>query len=204
MTPSIPTTSTTDLSRRNLFRLGAVGTAAVATTAVVAAPAKADPVWSEEFMTRIETHQGFDLHNMTPTQVDNAKFIIAIGKAHGVDALGIQMAIATSIVEAWLYNYGPEVDHDSGGMFQQRPATGWGTYDQVRNKKLATEAFLGFAPHTNNLGLMQVRPDYHNRPFSDACQAVQVSAHPERYGQQEGAARQIWDWWNAEVAPFQL
>lgn len=194
----------TALTRRGLLLAGTLGAAAAVGTTTLATTARAEDAWTEEFMTRIETVEGFDVNAMTEWQIENARFIIAVGKAHRVDPRGIQMALATSIVEAWLYNYGPEVDHDSGGLFQQRPATGWGTYDQVRHKKLATEAFLGFAPHTQNLGLMQIAPNYHDRPFGDACQAVQGSAHPERYGAQEGAAVKIWDTFHEGVAPLPL
>lgn len=192
------------LTRRSLLLAGSLGAAAVAGSTAFAATARADGGWTEEFMTRIETREGFDVHAMTDWQVENARFIIAVGKAHGVGPRGIRMAISTAIVEAWLYNYGPEVDHDSGGLFQQRPAMGWGTYEQVRHKRLAVEAFLGVGDHTPNPGLLQLNPPYSERAFGEACQAVQRSAYPERYGQHEADAQLIWDRYAADVEPLDL
>src|SRR5699024_1847147 len=75
-------------------------------------------------------------------QVENAKFIIAVVKGHELGEEVAVVALITAIVEAWLYNYEPAVDADSGGLFQQRQSMGWGTYDEVGHKKLAADAFL--------------------------------------------------------------
>src|SRR5699024_3245696 len=70
--------SPVSLSRRHLFLAGALGVTALAGLGT-AAPAKAaDPVWTEEFMTRPETRRGFDVEAMDPWQIDNARFIIAV------------------------------------------------------------------------------------------------------------------------------
>ena len=62
--------------------------------------------------------------------------------------------------ECWLYNRYYVSDHDSSGMFQQRPSQGWGSYPQVRDKYLSARAFFGVATHTRNPGLVQVRRRY--------------------------------------------
>lgn len=194
------------LSRRGILRVGALGAAALGTTAVastaLSAPARAEDTWPEEFQTRIENYEGFDLNAMTDIQVANARFIIAVAAGHGISAYGTQIALATSIVEAWLNNYGPEVDHDSGGLFQQRPSMGWGTYDQVRHKKLAIDGFFGVGAHSSNPGLLDLVPDYKTRDFSEAAQAVQRSAYPERYGEMRYAAEEIWNRYAHDVKPY--
>ncbi|MDN5822355.1 MAG: hypothetical protein L0H39_12815, partial [Brachybacterium sp.] len=186
-------------SRRRLLTTGTLGLAAAATLGAVA-PASAAVLgsgdldtegsaqqWTEEFLTRPETREGFVLDAMDEWQLDNAKFIIAVVKGHELgEDVGV-VALITAIVEAWLYNYEPAVDADSGGLFQQRPSMGWGTYDEVRHKKLALDAFLGLGEHSQAPGLLQVVPDIASWEPGAAAQSVQASAHPERYSEQVGA-----------------
>ena len=189
------------LSRRHLFLAGALGVTALAGLGT-AAPAKAaDPVWTEEFMTRPETRRGFDVEAMDPWQIDNARFIIAVCASHGVGPEGTKIALITAIVESWLYNFEPAVDHDSGGLFQQRPAMGWGTYDEVRHKRRAIEAFLGVGAHSAPPGLTQLVPHYREWEPGAAAQAVQISAHPDRYSQQLPAADLLWERYAHDVPP---
>lgn len=186
------------ITRRGLIIGGTVGAASL----LSAAPALADDVWTEEFMTRLENTEGFDLNAMTPAQEENARFIIAVAAGHGISSFGTKIALATAITEAWLHNYGPQVDHTSGGLFQQQTATGWGTYDQVRHKKLAIDAFFGLAEHTSNPGLLDLVPDYKTRSLGDAAQSVQRSAYPDRYEQHAAEAEALWDRYAADVKPF--
>ncbi|PWH05246.1 hypothetical protein DEO23_14315 [Brachybacterium endophyticum] len=190
------------LSRRHLLLAGTIGLTALATTAPAMAEGTGSDVWSEEFMTRPETREGFAVDSMDDWQVQNARFIIAVCKGHGITAHGTQIALATAIVESWLYNYQPEVDLDSGGLFQQRPSAGWGTVADVRHKKRAVDAFLGFGPHATAPGLITVAPDYENWDLGTAAQAVQVSDHPERYNEQAGAAAILWGRYADSVDPF--
>ncbi|GAA4525700.1 hypothetical protein GCM10023160_19090 [Brachybacterium paraconglomeratum] len=198
-------------SRRSLISAGAVGVASAAAFGVLA-PASADEVgvepstsaeeWTEEFFTRAETREGFVVDAMDDWQLANAKFIIAAVKGHGLGEEVAVIALITAIVESWLYNYEPAVDADSGGLFQQRPSMGWGTYDQVRHKQHALNAFLGLAEDTDAPGLLQVIPDVTYWESGTAAQTVQSSAHPERYAEQVAAARQIWERCAADVEPF--
>lgn len=116
-------------------------------------------------------------------QIANAKAIIAVGRERGVPERGIAIALATAMVESWLRNldYGT---YDSLGLFQQRPSTGWGTEDQVRDPRRSAAAFFG-GPHdpngTDTRGLLDL-PGWRDMGFGEAAQAVQVSAHPDRYG----------------------
>src|SRR5699024_153394 len=133
---------------------------------------------------------------------ENAKSPPQVIKGHDLGEDVAVIALGTAIVEGWLYNYEPDVDADSGGLFQQRPSMGWGTYDQVRHKKHALDAFLGLGEHSSAPGLLQVVPDVASWEPGAAAQAVQASAHPERYAEQVGAAREIWDRFADDVEPY--
>ena len=189
----MPATSTAAVSRRRLLLAGAVGATALAGLGTLAPAARADEVWTEEFMTRAETREGFLLDAMDDWQVENATFVIAVVKGHELGEEAAVIALATAIVESWLRNYEPAVDLDSGGLFQQRPSMGWGSYDDVRHKKRAIDAFLGLGEHSEAPGLLQAVPDYENWEPGAAAQVVQASAHPERYAEQIGAARTLWE-----------
>lgn len=201
---SPPARTGSPVSRRGLFLAGALGLAATAAFGPLA-PASAadgDQDWSEEFFTRPETREGFLLDAMDDWQIDNAKFIIAAVKGHDLgETVGV-IALSTAIVESWLYNYEPAVDHDSGGLFQQRPSMGWGTYDEVRHKKKAIDAFLGLGAHASPPGLLQLAPDYREWEPGAAAQAVQISAHPGRYSEQLPAAQILWDRYAHDVSPY--
>ncbi|MDL5349992.1 LysM peptidoglycan-binding domain-containing protein [Microbacterium sp. zg-YB36] len=122
-------------------------------------------------------------------QADNARTIIRIGRELGISDRGIAIALATGMVESWLRNldWG---DRDSLGVFQQRPSQGWGTAEQVRDLDRATRVFFGGAGDPNgdaSRGLRDIA-GWESLGFSDAAQAVQVSAYPERYGEWEDEA----------------
>ncbi|SDQ18986.1 LysM peptidoglycan-binding domain-containing protein [Microbacterium sp. cf332] len=122
-------------------------------------------------------------------QVANARLIIQVGRERGVPDRGIAVALATAMVESWIRNldWG---DRDSLGLFQQRPSTGWGTPEQVRDPARSIATFFGGTADPNGTatrGLLDV-PGWEALPFTDAAQAVQISAYPERYGAWEGEA----------------
>jgi LysM repeat protein len=116
-------------------------------------------------------------------QIASVKTIIAVGRKRGVPDKGIAIALATAMVESWLRNldYGT---HDSLGLFQQRPSTGWGTPSQVRDPRRSAAAFFGGQSDPNGSatrGLLDI-PDWRDMDFGAAAQAVQISAYPHRYG----------------------
>ncbi|MFC7456433.1 hypothetical protein ACFQS2_04415 [Brachybacterium sp. GCM10030267] len=190
------------LSRRGLFAAGTVGLASL-TSLAVAAPASAQgETWTEAFMTREETREGFEIGAMDQWQVENAQFIIAVCKGHGLEEAVTTVTLITAIVESWLYNYEPAVDLDSGGLFQQRPSMGWGSAADVRHKKKAIDAFLGLGEISSAPGLLQAVPDVASWEPGQAAQTVQASAHPERYAEQVTSARTIMDRYSRKVAPF--
>lgn len=209
MASATPARHRTPFSRRDLLVTGTLALAASATlgavapaSAVVSAEGEVPGEWTEEFLTRPETREGFVLEAMDDWQLENAKFIIAVVKGHELGEEVAVVTLITAIVEAWLYNYEPAVDADSGGLFQQRPSMGWGSYDEVRHKKHAVDAFLGLGENSQAPGLMQVVPDVASWDPGAAAQAVQASAHPERYAEQVLAAREIWARFAEDVAPY--
>ncbi|TFV82500.1 LysM domain-containing protein [Microbacterium sp. dk485] len=122
-------------------------------------------------------------------QIANAQLIIAIGRELGVSERGIAIALGTAMQESWLRNldWG---DRDSLGLFQQRPSTGWGTAEEIRDPARSTRAFFGGAADPNGTltrGLLDI-PGWEGMSYTDAAQAVQISAFPERYAQWEQPA----------------
>ena len=124
-------------------------------------------------------------------QITTAALIIRIGRELGVSDRGIAIALATGMVESGLRNldWG---DRDSLGIFQQRPSTGWGTPAQVQDADRSTRVFYGGQHDPNGTvtrGLLDI-PGWEQMAFTDAAQAVQISAYPNRYGQWETQAYQ--------------
>src|SRR5205814_7932675 len=76
--------------------------------------------------------------SLGPEQTHNAAIIIAVGQQMKVPPRGWVIAIATAMQESTLHNYGnlgSHNDHDSLGLFQQRPSQGWGTPAQIIDRK---------------------------------------------------------------------
>jgi hypothetical protein len=135
------------------------------------------------------------LPNGTPTdqshidtdtdQNNNIRAIVKASKEMNLPPRAAVIAVATSLQETKLRNYGDlggMNDHDSLGLFQQRPSSGWGTPDQLTNPDYSTKAFLS--------ALVQV-PGWQTMPLTDAAQDVQVSAFGDRYAQWEQEAADI-------------
>ncbi|WFE30779.1 hypothetical protein O7623_27600 [Solwaraspora sp. WMMD791] len=125
-------------------------------------------------------------------QTDNVKGIIAATKKAGMDERAAVVAIATALQESKLENLGhlgDRNDHDSQGLFQQRPSSGWGTVEQITDVEYSTTAFLN--------GLKAV-DGWQDMPLTEAAQAVQVSAYPFHYAQWETqAAELVAQHWNS-------
>jgi hypothetical protein len=125
-------------------------------------------------------------------QVANAKAIVAATKKSGLGERAAVVAIATALQESKLENLGhlgDRNDHDSQGLFQQRPSAGWGSVEQITDPEYATLAFLS--------GLRNV-DGWREMPLTDAAQAVQVSAFPFHYAQWESqAAKIVADHWSS-------
>lgn len=145
-------------------------------SAAVPGPASVDPVLAP----------GLDAE-----QSENARLIIRVGRELGVSDRGILIALGTAMQESWLRNLDGG-DRDSLGLFQQRPSTGWGTTEQIRDRERATRVFFGGPADPNGSdtrGLLDI-PGWEDLPYADAAQAVQISAYPDRYAQWEQPATQ--------------
>ncbi len=114
-------------------------------------------------------------------QAENAQTIVQVGRDMGVGTRGEIIAVATALQESKLYNLYEAVDHDSLGLFQQRPSSGWGTPEQLTEPAYAARAFYNV--------LIQYTGDY--GCLTCAAQRVQVSAFPDAYAKWEGLATTI-------------
>jgi hypothetical protein len=120
----------------------------------------------------------------------NAAVIVSVGRQQGVSDYGLVIALAAAMQESGLRNldYG---DHDSLGLFQQRPSTGWGTPQQILDPVQASLAFFGGPGNPNRgrtRGLLDV-PGWSSMTVTQAAQAVQNSAYPDAYAAWEASAR---------------
>ncbi|WP_431905830.1 hypothetical protein [Micromonospora carbonacea] len=129
--------------------------------------------------------------DLDPEQTANVKAIIAATKKAGLDERAAVISIGTALQESKLENLGhlgDRNDHDSLGLFQQRPSSGWGTPEQITDPQYATTAFLK--------GLRQV-DGWQDMALTDAAQTVQVSAYPDAYAQwEQQAADLVTQHWN--------
>ncbi|MEU4676905.1 hypothetical protein [Micromonospora sp. NPDC023737] len=125
-------------------------------------------------------------------QTANVKAIIAATKKSDLNERAAVISVATSLQESKLHNLGhlgDANDHDSLGLFQQRPSSGWGSPEQITDPQYATTAFLK--------GLKQV-DGWQDMPLTQAAQTVQVSAYPDAYAQwEQQAADLVGHYWNS-------
>jgi hypothetical protein len=71
-----------------------------------------------------------------------ARIIVGTVQDRGLSQRAAVIAMATAIAESTLNNHRIALDHDSLGLFQQRPSQGWGTPAELTDPVYATEAFL--------------------------------------------------------------
>jgi hypothetical protein len=118
-------------------------------------------------------------HTWDSTQVKNATTIVQVGVALDFPTRGETVALAAAMQESQLYNLGylgANNDHDSLGLFQQRPSMGWGSADQVTDPVFSATAFY--------LALKRVT-GWENMAVTVAAQRVQRSAFPNAYARWE-------------------
>jgi murein DD-endopeptidase MepM/ murein hydrolase activator NlpD len=118
-------------------------------------------------------------------QMRNAAIIIAVGQKMNVPPRGWVIAIATALQESVLVNVGhlgSRNDHDSLGLFQQRPSQGWGTADQIMSPEYSARKFYE--------KLQTVGP-WQSMTVTTAAQRVQRSAYPDAYAKHEALASLI-------------
>ncbi|MEO3776258.1 M23 family metallopeptidase [Micromonospora sp. B11E3] len=121
------------------------------------------------------------------SQIRNAAVIIKVGSDMKVPPRGWVIAVATAMQESALRNLphlGSRNDHDSVGLFQQRPSQGWGSPEQLQDPAYSSRKFYE--------KLVKV-PDWERMPLTRAAQRVQVSAFPDAYAKHEELASKIVD-----------
>ena len=124
---------------------------------------------------------------LTEEQVSNAVVIVEVGHDLGVPPRGWVVAVATALQESGLRNLphlGARNDHDSLGLFQQRPSQGWGTPEQILDPRYAATKFYE--------KLVTVE-GWETMPLTRAAQAVQRSAYPDAYARHEPLAVAVVD-----------
>jgi cell wall-associated NlpC family hydrolase len=138
-------------------------------------------------------------------QTAHVRTIIGVAKGRGVPARGWLVALAVALQESGIRNLanpahpdsltmtteGQGTDHDSLGIFQQRPQAGWGTVRQLMAPLYQATAFFG-GPDVPpaNPGLLDV-DGWESLPVTVAAQRVQRSAYPSAYAKWEDEAVQL-------------
>lgn len=142
-------------------------------------------------------------------QLTHAAMIISIGsQIAGVGRNGVITALMAALTESSLRmlanpsaypdsisypNDGVGSDHDSLGLFQMRPASGWGTVAELMDPKYQARAFYGgpLGPNGGSpRGLLDISGWQLLDP-AEAAQAVEVSAFPDRYQNYQPVAETI-------------
>ena len=122
---------------------------------------------------------------LSEEQVRNAAIIVRMGQDMNVPPRGWVIAVATAMQESSLHNLpnlGARNDHDSLGLFQQRPSTGWGTPEQIMDPKYAARKFYE--------KLLTV-PNWERLSLTQSAQKVQRSAYPDAYAKHEQLASTV-------------
>ncbi|HKE64824.1 MAG TPA: hypothetical protein VKB59_09280 [Micromonosporaceae bacterium] len=122
---------------------------------------------------------------LNATQRANAAAIVKAGRDLRLPPRAMVMAVACSMQESTLHNYGNlgnRNDHDSLGLFQQRPSSGWGSPSQVTNAHHAAQSFYK--------RLVAIH-GWKSLPLTVAIQKVQVSAFPQAYAKWEKFAASV-------------
>lgn len=144
-------------------------------------------------------------------QLEHAATIVSIGsRTAGVGREGVVIALMAALTESSLRmlanpsaypesmsypNDGVGSDHDSLGLFQMRPASGWGTVSELMDSEYQARAFFGGPSGPNGgspRGLLDVTGWQLLDP-GEAAQTVEVSAYPDRYQNYEPVAEAIID-----------
>ncbi|MFT4083192.1 MAG: C40 family peptidase [Nocardioides sp.] len=142
------------------------------------------------------------------TQLERAAAILATGNAENVDANGQVIALMAALTESSLrvlsnvtaypdsagYPHdGDGSDHDSLGLFQMRPSTGWGSVANLMDPIWSSRAFYGGPDgpnHGSPAGLLDI-PNWQHLSLGAAAQAVEVSEYPDRYANYQPVAEKI-------------
>lgn len=126
-----------------------------------------------------------NINELNQEQVGNAAIIIQTGQKRNMPPRAWVIAVATAMQESTLHNYGhlgDRNDHDSLGLFQQRPSQGWGTAEQITDPVYASTSFYKKLKSIDGWETMDL---------TVAAQAVQRSAFPDAYAKWEPLATDV-------------
>jgi hypothetical protein len=143
-----------------------------------------------------DSHTAAPVAGLSTTQMDHAKTIVDVAERMHLPKRAAVVAVSTSMQETNLRNLantglpgsenlpndGTGYDHDSVGLFQQRPASGWGPVDQLMDPATSAKKFYQ--------ALDEV-PGWENMPVTVAAQTVQGSAFPDAYAQHQATAETV-------------
>jgi hypothetical protein len=121
--------------------------------------------------------------DLSDEQIQNAITIYTVGAERGLPEQAMVVALATAMQESTLRNLGhlgEANDHDSLGLFQQRPSSGWGTPEQIQDPVYASNKFYD---------KLESIEGWEGMAVTDAAQSVQISAFPDAYAKWEPFAR---------------
>ncbi|WP_229789403.1 hypothetical protein [Pilimelia terevasa] len=133
---------------------------------------------------------------LSSTQMANAQVIVLAARKRKLPSRAMLVGLMTAMQETNLRNLanpgvpaslrhqndGTGTDHDSVGVFQQRPSQGWGSVAELMDPHYAAGAFFGRLERT---------PGWEKLPLTRAAQTVQRSAFPSAYAKHETKARKI-------------
>lgn len=201
--------------------LGLVSLALVMNPAVIAACTIAiGPLTVGDIPDELEVEAADgDRFTLNRAQLTHAATIIEVGsRIDDVTRDGIQIALMAALTESTLRqlsntaaypdsggypNDGDGFDNDSLGLFQMRPASGWGTVAELMDATYQAEAFYGgpTGPNAGSpRGLLDI-PGWQEMGKGEAAQSVEVSAYPDRYDNYAPVAVTILDTLVGDSAP---
>jgi hypothetical protein len=157
--------------------------AAAAPQTKAAAPAAPARPFAGASLSSLEptgTEGGQDSFNLNSSQWSNATAIVNAANDLGMSPYAATIAVATAMQESTLRNLTVAVDHDSLGLFQQRPSMGWGSPSELEDPTYAAKAFLRELPS-----------GYQSMGLADAAQSVQRSFDGALYAQWEDQAAHV-------------
>ncbi|KJL49554.1 putative peptidase [Microbacterium hydrocarbonoxydans] len=131
-------------------------------------------------------------------QLANAKIIDQTAAKLGLSGQASRVAIIAAMGESSLINIDYDDDAtnpdgstaDGGGLFQQQPSQGWGTWEQIMDPEYATTSFLIGAKHDRTGGLVSV-DGWESMEPTLAIHAVQINADAQHYARYYAQADEI-------------
>lgn len=160
---------------------------AVLSVLVLAAAASGPDVPEDLFHTCRTEAEGsaalIEATSLSDEQIQNAVTIYTVGAERDLPRRAMVIALATALQESGLRNLGhlgEANDHDSLGLFQQRPSSGWGTPEQIRDPVYAATKFYD---------KLETIAGWEEMALTRAAQAVQISAYPDAYAKWEPLAQ---------------